>query len=414
MSLINVMNIFNELSATTKKKEKADIIKKYISEDNFKEVVFYACDPFKRYKVTKIDYINNANHGDVKDIFNHLDYMASKNGCNNADKDKLAILASIDRETITIVNRIIKKDLRVGCSKKTFKKHFIEMPFFEIMTCKDNLDKFIGYAGQYDNIYWSRKKDGVRCWAINQSSNVEYISRRGLSFPNFNVFDDDIKMLSTYLYRKYSIKFPIKIDGEVITSDNNFNNILKAMRSSNVSKDNFKFCVFDIVIDKPLEKRYEILKEAFSTLKLLKLELLEHKVEDFNKPEEFIELMNTIVIDGDEGLVLKVKDSVYELKEKSKWWCKMKPTDTLDLGVIDIFMGKEGTKYEKLVGGLIVNFRDNEVRVGSGFNDQERKDFLDIDKRPSIIEVKFKEITPDGSLREPIYVRPRDDKDTTD
>ena len=49
---------------------------------------------------------------------------------------------------------------------------------------------------------------------------------------------------------------------------------------------------------------------------------------------------------------------------------------------------------------------------GSGLSDEQRYEFLD--NPPSIIEVEFKEITPDGSLREPTMKRARDDKNIHD
>ncbi len=105
---------------------------------------------------------------------------------------------------------------------------------------------------------------------------------------------------------------------------------------------------------------------------------------------------------------MKLADSPYELKEKSKYWLKMKPTETYDLLVVGKFGGKGRLKNN--LGGLIVKYNDVEVKVGSGYSDEERELFMK--NPPSIIEVKCKGETEDGSLREPIFVRVRDDKST--
>ena len=58
--------------------------------------------------------------------------------------------------------------------------------------------------------------------------------------------------------------------------------------------------------------------------------------------------------------------------------------------------------------GLIVDFKGVQVRIGSGYSDDQRVEFLD--QLPKLIECTFKEITLDGSLREPVFERVRDDK----
>ncbi len=118
--------------------------------------------------------------------------------------------------------------------------------------------------------------------------------------------------------------------------------------------------------------------------------------------------MNSAVKKGEEGIVAKIANSPYELKEKSKYWLKMKPTETYDLLVVGKFLGQG--RLKNTLGGLIVKYNDVEVKVGSGYTDEERELFLK--DAPKIIEVKCKGVTEDGSLREPVFVRIRDDKST--
>ena len=56
MSLKSVYNILEELSATTKKLEKEKIIEEHKDDDLFKNVVFYAYDPFKRFNVSDLKF----------------------------------------------------------------------------------------------------------------------------------------------------------------------------------------------------------------------------------------------------------------------------------------------------------------------------------------------------------------------
>lgn len=138
-----------------------------------------------------------------------------------------------------------------------------------------------------------------------------------------------------------------------------------------------------------------------------------------------------------EGAVIKNPAGLYD-KKKSYGWLKMKAEETEDLRVVDAFAGEPHTKYEHCLGGLIVDRNGVRVRVGGGFTDIERHQlWADLHGKPveraykdgdgndqieihtpsggpvtgRLIEVEFHEVTPDGSLRHPRFVKFRDDKD---
>lgn len=141
-----------------------------------------------------------------------------------------------------------------------------------------------------------------------------------------------------------------------------------------------------------------------------------------------------------EGAMIKDPAEGYH-KGQSYSWLKLKPEDTLDLFIVGFYNGEPNTKYENMMGGAIVDHNGVEVRVGGGWSDEERQALwvawcedcvkLDIDplvgfKGRSVdlkayegvdfrflrrmIEVKFNEVTPDGSLRHPRKITFRDDK----
>lgn len=106
------------------------------------------------------------------------------------------------------------------------------------------------------------------------------------------------------------------------------------------------------------------------------------------------------------------KDAVYKCKRTTDL-VKIKRFYTMDLPVIDVLEG-EG-RLKGTLGALIVQYNNNTVNVGSGFDDETRKLFWS--KKESIIgrtvEVKYKEITKDKktgleSLQFPIFIRLRE------
>jgi hypothetical protein len=142
-----------------------------------------------------------------------------------------------------------------------------------------------------------------------------------------------------------------------------------------------------------------------------------------------------------EGAIIKLENAGYA-KGKSYTWLKMKPEETEDLFITGFFNGDPTSKYGDIMGGAIVDHKGVEVRVGGGWSDKERNQLwedwchdakiLGVDPhvgfKPGkswpldhlragefkflmrMIEVKFHEVTPDGSLRHPRKIKFRDDK----
>ena len=294
-------------------------------------------------------------------------------------------------------------------------KVFPDLPYFEMMTCSSDLPKFLKLIGQTTKTpYWSPKKDGVRTWAIRRSDNsVEYLSRSGLSYLNFSAFDREIRKLTTLLQEMAEIPLDTPVDGESVVVGGDFQEVMRNIRTLEESDSvEFEFNVFDLALrGEPFSRRYDLLKKAFSLSTFQHLKLLEHLPVDHPSEEVFLNLMEAAVQAGDEGIVLKDGGSPYEFKEKSKYWLKLKPIETYDLLVVGTYPGKKGKKYDGTLGGLVVRFEDTEVRVGGGYSDSEREEFLR--NPPRMIEVACKGRTEDGSLREPRFIRVRDDKLTS-
>jgi DNA ligase-1 len=274
------------------------------------------------------------------------------------------------------------------------------------MLCKDDLPKFVKHVGSLKNSYWSIKKDGVRC--IADPIDRTYTSRNGKLFPNFHVFNDDLTTLAEYISQKYDI-VPC-FDGEVVSKVSGFQKLMTQVRRlKEVDPSIFRFEVFDIAVEGlPFHERYSILCDAFRAVgsKLENTSLLVHHESHFETEQEVIEHVEWLVeVCGEEGIVLKSRDGLYEGK-KSIEWCKVKKFETVDLNVTGVQPGTG--KHKGRMGALLCNYEGHEVKVGTGFSDVEREEFME--RPPAMIEVKFQEKTKAGSLRFPAFIRVREDK----
>lgn len=181
---------------------------------------------------------------------------------------------------------------------------------------------------------------------------------------------------------------------------------------------NVKFAVFDCLFYNGKDIRdleyFNRLAYAMSVVELLNnkdFHLV--KFEGLNSYDEIEEQMNRSLSLGFEGIVLKSFDRKYY----DKGAClKVKKFETVDCVVCGY---QEGTgKYEGLIGALEIGYYDENLdkiikisKVNCG-TDEERIMWTEKwDKmKNSVIEVKCQEVT-EKSLRHPVYVRLREDKD---
>jgi ATP-dependent DNA ligase len=137
---------------------------------------------------------------------------------------------------------------------------------------------------------------------------------------------------------------------------------------------------------------------------------------------------------GIEGIVAKKLDSIYEPGTRSQNWIKIKKSLKLDLVIGGYIPGKGGRAPN--FGGLLLGAYSHGLlqyvgRVGSGFTDKElaeiagafslmdRSPFVNAPATPparwvepqQVVQVSALEVTKDGHLRAPVFLRTRDDKE---
>ncbi|MGG3920494.1 hypothetical protein ABEV41_00840 [Geobacillus thermodenitrificans] len=116
---------------------------------------------------------------------------------------------------------------------------------------------------------------------------------------------------------------------------------------------------------------------------------------------------------GKEGLMLNVSDGKYQCK-RTDVLLKIKSMNTMDCRIIGF---EEGTgKYEGMLGALILDYKGYELRCGSGFTDEDRKEIWDNKEKylDKIAEIQYfrESHNQDGGLSVsfPVFICIRDDK----
>lgn len=286
-----------------------------------------------------------------------------------------------------------------------------------------------------DDYVYELKWDGIRVLVIFDEGKIQLKSRNGKDITN-----SFPELLDPESFRASNGIF----DGEIVVLDSEgkpkFDRVIKRMQQtteSGVKKIKAKYpavCyLFDCVyldgrpiVNTPLTLRKEWLKDA------IKSEYNYRPSEMVTDGQAFFHAASSM---GLEGIMAKKKDSVYQPGRRSPFWIKVKSRSTEEAFLIGYTKGK-GDR-EKTFGALHLAVIENgnwkyRGKVGSGFDDslmveitkllktlpEEKKlienklldDAISVWVKPEwVCEIRYASYTPDGSFREPVFLRLRPD-----
>lgn len=437
MSLKNIYNKLvdlSNLSSTNDKKEKLNFC---LKNPLFRKVCFYALDPRKKYKIKKLpafQYQTPMVISTVDDIFKTLDVLSQQKGTSKRDKEHLSYIASIDKETWEIVNRICNDDLRCGCGVRTINKiHPGLIPFTPYLRCSSHRNlhkaKEIGIVQE--------KANGMYAEMVIENNKIKFGTRDSheihmldhLKEIYLDAFDG---LLDEVLMGELRVR---NDDGSIADRATGNGIINQCIQGTADSKDAFRvfFSMWDIVdlidyknerCNVPYHKRLQILEEIVELIhedNEQAFQIIDYK---YCSKEEAQEYANEIIKNGGEGAVYKHIDAIWKHGTSTEQY-KIKARFEGELRAIDWEYGDKGKKHEHRMGRIIFETDDGMVRtaVGSGFSDEFREE--DMDKYMGRIgELFFESVSESKSRKdnEPKYALYgpavfecwRDDKDSTD
>ena len=299
------------------------------------------------------------------------------------------------------MRKILKKNLAIGISTKSINKvspGFI--PTFDVALAQKFDMKRIKSA----EVFIEPKLDGIRCLAIVENREAKLFTRAGKLITNFDdTVGAELSKLNDGCY-----------DGEIMSTD--FTALMRQVhRKEGADISEVYFALFDYIPLKEWKekssreqawRRYEILKWRIKDLnKYVTLVKRERIKSDYN---EIKRIHDSYVNLGYEGAMIKTIHDPYCFGRDYSVM-KFKAFFDADVPIIGL---KEGTgKHQGKLGSFLVDYKGVSVSVGSGLNDELRvKLWGDPAIIGRIIEVRYQEETPDGSLRFPTFVCFRNDR----
>lgn len=411
------IKLIQQLQAAKGAKEKAQILSENKDNEIFKRILYYAFHPRLTYKVSE-DRLNEIYVGEdfhkFADIFEICDTLARNKAVSNLLlTGVLSFLRRQPEEECEIYKQMLAKTLRLGVTHKSINKSIPGLfPEWNVQQAYP-IEKHPLKEGTWFAL--TQKLNGVRCTYYRG----QLVARSGEPFTGLDHIADE---LSSWPDLVFDGELTLKDKGDL--SDNEaFRVATGIINSDDEDKSRICFTIFDVLpVDEfdtgasregYADRRVRLgsmadalaLAEHVSVLPLLYVGTDQSKVD---------ELLDRMVTEDKEGLMLNL-DEPYRCKRHSGI-LKVKRFYTMDLPIIRI---EEGSgKLTGTTGAIVVDFKGNEVGVGTGLTDEQRTWFWENrdDVVGALVEVKYKEISYDKktgaeSLQFPVFVRLRTDKD---
>lgn len=418
------------IKAVPGKNDKIAMLKESLEDRRFRWVVQQMLDPRVRFGVAAKTLSKIEKETEHNILFDHkldftdqttvnidlmLEAMASGQLTGGAAVERLATCyKELNGDSWSLLTKILLKKPDAGFTDSSVNKAREDTIFtFECMLAHKFEEKRI----KQWPVAVEPKIDGVRCLVMvepNGTSEVDvaFFSRTGKEFTTFGLVAEQIRA-------RWAQDEKLRERGWIIDCEidsGQFNETVSQARKKEGDAADAVARIFDLV---PVDVwngeracpdygvRRRAIEAIFGVGSFDRLQPVQQWI--CHTVEEIMQHNNRIQAEGGEGVIVKPLDHLYERK-RSYNWLKVKGFETFDLVITGFFEGQG--KYAGQMGGVIVKHGDVEVRVGGGWTDDDRQ-VMWADQasfKGRMIEVGCHEVTPDGSLRHPRFVRFRDDK----
>lgn len=405
-------DILAQVRSASGTNEKSALILANKGNDLLLTVLRMGHDPFEPYHIVKIPKTKSRSplpdeRARWNAFFDAASSCATRSTTGNA---AITLVQSAFEKALpeeeAEMRKILDKHMALGASTKTINKVIPGLiPTFEVALAQKFEEKRI--AGRRE-VAVEPKLDGIRCFAVVENGHATIFARSGKLISNFDsTIGRDLATLGDGCY-----------DGEIMGQD--FTDLMRqAYRKEDVDVSRTYLALFDFLplsewkakaTNLSTRQRYEELQKRLAgNTSVTCLRIVDrHYVPASMK--EITRLHDVFAAAGYEGAMIKDTESSYRF---GRGWevMKLKAFSDVDLPIVSLI---EGTgKHEGKLGSVVVNYEGVEVQVGSGWSDELREQIWADPKNfvGRVIEVRYQEVTPDGSLRFPTFKCFRNDRE---
>lgn len=374
---MSILKILNELGNDPSGNAKKAILQREVKNLLLRDVFTAAYNPYISYYQKKIPEYTAGKcfpQLTLPEAMGHLACLVNRQYTGYAAINHLGwVLTNCSANDAEVIERIIARDLRCGCSDSTSNKIWPDsVPGFDVMLAHKDI------SGIRFPAYCQEKSDGMRVHVHYDGVALTLFTRSGKTVTTHGVLDATAKIM---------MEPGETFDGELVCykngkpldrkTSNGFGN--KGVKGT-ITKEEaemFRLVTWDIV-DFSGTERYD---NRFTSLE----SRFKRKISDgrfilipciiIESVEEADSMFAAALAAGKEGCVLKNMDSVWQPK-RTKDLGKMKATEEADLIIISWYKGNEGRQFEDDLGGFVCQTSDGllEVNVGGGYSEDERFD----------------------------------------
>lgn len=415
----NLINKIIAIQEATGILNKQRIIETNKDSEDFKKLLYYALNPLLTYKVSEKTLRKKVPDSwqsfAYNDIFEICETLSKRSAADDATVSRVnAFLRTQDDFEREFYIKLLSKSLRLGVTSRSVNKIIPNLiPVWDVQQAY-SIEKYPINNGEWFAL--TQKLNGVRATYYKG----QLIARSGMPLRGFEHITDSINR---------SFGNEIVFDGELTLKnksglcDNEAFRIATGIVNSDGDKTAIGFTIFDAVptsdfdigeSNESYRKRRELYLNRFdnqNTNTSIDVLPILYSGTDQNKISEFLDIMTN---SDKEGLIANL-DTSYKCT-RHRGILKIKRFYTMDLPVIRCEEG-EG-RLSGTLGSIVLEYKGNEVRVGSGFSDNQRSWIWNHSGEiiGCLCEVKYKEISVDKytqqeSLQFPVFVAFRGDKE---
>ena len=424
---MNINSFLESLANNNSRNFKIEQLNAHSDNEVLREVVRKTLDPFTQFYIRKIpEYILDKHTTTLENAINGLSDLSTRRVTGNAAIEYLRmLLSSVSTDDAKVIERIIAKDLKCGVdvstANKVWKNLILEYP---VMLCSPFEQKLVDKI-QFP-AFVQTKMDGMRFNAIVRGGKCEFRSRNGKEINLLGNLEDEFITMANGIDCVFDGELLVKDKGIVLDRQTG-NGILNKANKGTIKTDEARkvhATIWDLipyadftngVCQVPYSQRLESLCVMVDTYQPKKVGLVDRW--EVATIEEANTLFEGLLADGQEGIILKCRNGIWEDK-RSKTQIKFKGELECDLKIVAVEEGKG--KAAGMLGAIICESADGvvKVNVGSGFTEEHRKKYWKENLVDKIVAIKYnmriKNKQGEDSLFLPVFIELRDDKTVAD